>query len=131
MPERNEFAYQMVGFDKDWVYAGSRRATTYTNLDAGEYVFRVKASNNEGVWNEAGAALRITLLPPWWETWWAYTLYVLAVLLAIAKVIHAQIRKRQLVEEQNRILEFKVAERTAELQNKNQDIQAMHLFNAA
>lgn len=79
-PEKNQYAYMMENFNEDWVYSGSTRFATYTNLSPGEYVFRVKGSNNDGIWNEQGASLRITILPPWWQTWWAYTLYVLAVI---------------------------------------------------
>jgi signal transduction histidine kinase/ligand-binding sensor domain-containing protein/DNA-binding response OmpR family regulator len=76
-PEKNQYAYQMEGFDKDWVQAGTRRFVTYTNLDPGTYTFRVKGSNNDGIWNEQGTAIQITVLPPWWRTWWAYGLYAL------------------------------------------------------
>ena len=58
----------MEGFEKNWNYTdASRRYVTYTNLDPGEYTFRVKASNNDGVWNEKGVSLRIIILPPWWR----------------------------------------------------------------
>ena len=61
----------MEGFEKDWNYTdASRRYVTYTNLDPGEYTFKVKASNNDGVWNEKGVSLRIIILPPWWKTLW-------------------------------------------------------------
>ena len=76
-PGENEYAYQMVGFDNDWVFAGNRRSATYTNLDPGAYTFRVKASNNDGVWNEQGTSIEIIILPPPWRTWWAYSLYSL------------------------------------------------------
>jgi signal transduction histidine kinase/ligand-binding sensor domain-containing protein/DNA-binding response OmpR family regulator len=76
-PEKNQYAYQMEGFEKDWVYSGSRRFVTYTNLDPGTYTFRVKGSNNDGIWNPAGRILKVTILPPWWRTWWAYGLYAL------------------------------------------------------
>lgn len=69
-PSKNQYAYQMVGFDKDWVYSGSRRNVTYTNLDPGDYTFRVKGSNNDGIWNEGGTSIKISITPPWWQTWW-------------------------------------------------------------
>jgi hypothetical protein len=62
---QNQYAFQLVGYDKDWIYSGDRRFTTYTNLPAGEYVFKVKGSNNDGIWNEQGASIRIKVLPPW------------------------------------------------------------------
>jgi len=74
-PAKNQYAYMMEGFDRDWIRIGAKREAVYTNLAPGKYTFRVKASNNDGVWNEAGTALKITITPPWWRTWWAYTLY--------------------------------------------------------
>ncbi len=74
-PEKNQYAYKMEGLDKDWVYSGTRRFASYPDLDPGKYVFRVKGSNNDGVWNEQGASLQLTILPPFWQTWWAYSLY--------------------------------------------------------
>jgi signal transduction histidine kinase/ligand-binding sensor domain-containing protein len=74
-PERNQYAYKMEGLDKDWVYSGTRRFASYPNLDPGEYLFRVKGSNNDGIWNEAGTSILIIISPPWWKTWWAYSAY--------------------------------------------------------
>lgn len=77
-PEKNQYAYKLDGFaDDDWNYVGNQRTATYTNLDAGKYVFRVKASNNDGVWNDEIRSITITVLPPLWKTWWAYTFYIL------------------------------------------------------
>ncbi len=76
-PERNQYAYKMENFDGDWVPAGTKRSVTYTNLNPGEYVFRAKGANSDGVWNEHGASIKITITPPWWKTWWAYMLYAL------------------------------------------------------
>ncbi|MCB0305700.1 MAG: response regulator [Calditrichaeota bacterium] len=74
----NQFAYRMEGFDEDWIYCGNRREATYTNLDPGEYIFRVKGDNHAGVWNETGASLKIIITPPWWQSNWAYLLYVVS-----------------------------------------------------
>ena len=74
-PEKNQYAFQLVGLDKDWIQAGNRRFASYTDLRPGAYTFRVKASNNDGVWNQAGASLKVVIHPPWWQTWWAYGLY--------------------------------------------------------
>jgi signal transduction histidine kinase/streptogramin lyase len=69
-PMKNQYAYQLEGFDQGWTQVdSSHREAAYTNLPPGHYVFRVKASNNDGVWNEAGTALNITITPPWWQTW--------------------------------------------------------------
>jgi two-component system sensor histidine kinase ChiS len=94
-PEKNQYAYQLEGLDKDWNYIGTRRKAYYTNISHGTYVFRVKGSNNDGVWNEQGTALKITVLPPPWKTWWAYTLYVITVLVIILNYIRIQQQKLQ------------------------------------
>ncbi|NOX37163.1 MAG: response regulator [Calditrichaeota bacterium] len=95
-PEKNLYAYKMEGFDEDWVYAGHRRFATYTNLAAGTYVFRVKGSNNDGIWNEEGVAIRIRVDPPPWKTWWAYLAYVIGVLLAIYGIVRFEVNKVRL-----------------------------------
>ncbi|VUD56385.1 Chemotaxis protein CheA [Thalassocella blandensis] len=122
---KNQYAYILEGFDDEWLDVGGQRSAKYTNLDAGTYVFRVKASNNDGVWNTEGKSLTIVQMPPWWETWWAYTFYALSVVGIFGLALQHQARKRKRVENQNRILEVNVAERTRELQQKNKDIQGM------
>lgn len=80
-PEKNQYAYKLEGFNNDWLTTdGSHRTVTYTNLDPGKYTFRVKASNGDGVWNEQGTALVVTILPPFWRTIPAFIIY--AILLA-------------------------------------------------
>jgi signal transduction histidine kinase/ligand-binding sensor domain-containing protein/DNA-binding response OmpR family regulator len=79
-PAKNQYKYMLENFDDDWVDAGTQRNATYTNLDAGEYVFRVTASNRDGVWNEEGASIKIIILPPLWATIWAYIFYGLIIL---------------------------------------------------
>ncbi|UCF64580.1 MAG: response regulator [bacterium] len=77
-PYKNQYAYKLEGINQDWIYTDAwRRFATYTNLDPGKYVFRVKGSNNDGVWNENGVSLSIIISPPLWKTVWAYTLYLL------------------------------------------------------
>jgi PAS domain S-box-containing protein len=85
-PEKNQYAYMMEGFEKEWNYSGHRRFATYTNLDPGTYIFRVKASNNDDLWNEKGRALIITILPPFWKTWWFTLLCCLAGTVALTAV---------------------------------------------
>ena len=75
--EHNVYAYKMEGYDDSWVNSGSRRFASYTNLHEGTYTFRVKAANNDGVWNEEGAKMVIHILPPPWRTWWAYLVYII------------------------------------------------------
>lgn len=96
-PEKNQYAFIMEGFDKGWNYVGTQKSATYTNLSAGNYKFRVKASNNDGIWNEQGIALDINILPPPWKTWWAFVIYTILILAAFlqlrdftVKRIHAE-----------------------------------------
>ena len=90
-PEKNKYAYKMEGVDRDWVYTdASRRFATYTNLDPGEYTFKVKGSNNDGIWNEEGTSIKVIITPPWWKSNWAYTLYVFLFGIFIFGVWHLQ-----------------------------------------
>ncbi|MCI0513691.1 SpoIIE family protein phosphatase, partial [candidate division KSB1 bacterium] len=80
-PENNLYAYKMEGLDPDWIYTSSKkRFATYTTLASGSYTFRVKGSNNDGVWNETGAAIKIVITPPIWQTWWFRSLITLLIL---------------------------------------------------
>ncbi|MCY7360998.1 MAG: histidine kinase, partial [Ignavibacteria bacterium] len=79
-PEKNQYAYRMEGFDKEWIYCGIRRFVTYTNLEPGDYVFRVRGSNNDGIWNEEGKSIRISISPPFWKTWWFKSLGVMSII---------------------------------------------------
>ncbi|MCP4542035.1 MAG: response regulator, partial [Chloroflexi bacterium] len=119
--DKNRYAYMLEGFDQDWTHVdSSRRFATYTNLDPGEYVFRVKGSNNDGLWNEQGVSVTIVVSPPWWQTWWAYTIYVLAVVGGIAGFVRRRLRTS---EAQRLRLEIQVAERTQELANRSERLQ--------
>ncbi|MBN2708985.1 MAG: hypothetical protein JXR46_08070 [Calditrichaceae bacterium] len=87
LPEKNKYAYMLEGFDKSWVYSGARRYASYTNLDPGEYVFKVKGTNSDGVWNEKGAEIKIIITPPYWQTWWfRFLLFISAI--GILYIIH-------------------------------------------
>jgi ligand-binding sensor domain-containing protein/signal transduction histidine kinase/DNA-binding response OmpR family regulator len=77
-PQKGDFAYKMDGLDKSWNYVGNQRSATYRYLDPGTYTFRVKASNQDGVWFDNYATLQVTILPPWYKTWWAYICYIAA-----------------------------------------------------
>ncbi|MEA3477043.1 MAG: two-component regulator propeller domain-containing protein, partial [Bacteroidota bacterium] len=77
-PDMNQYAYKLEGVDEDWIQSGTRRFVNYTGISPGSYIFRVRGSNNDGIWNEAGTSLAITILPPPWKTWWAYLLYGIA-----------------------------------------------------
>lgn len=78
-PARNQYKYKLEAYEKEWTTVNaSNRFARYTNISPGKYTFRVIATNNDGVWNEQGAALVIIITPPWWQTWWAYLLYAIA-----------------------------------------------------
>jgi len=127
-PLRNKFVYQLEGFDKTWIDAdATRHFATYTNLDPGNYVFRVKAANKDGVWNDTGAALHITITPPFWKTWWFRT-SVAAFLLGIAWAAYRAKVKNLVSQKEN--LEQQVTLRTSEVvqqktlvDKKNNDLE--------
>lgn len=81
-PDKNQFAYRLIGFNEQWIYTNKRTAH-YTNLPEGTYTFEVKASNNDGIWSQDIARATIVVKPPFWRTWWAYVIYVLGILVAI------------------------------------------------
>lgn len=79
-PKANRYAYKMEGIDKEWIYTDETHTASYAKLPPGHYVFCVKASNNDGVWNENEQTISIDILPPWWKTWWAYLLYIVVLI---------------------------------------------------
>ena len=114
-PLKNRYAYQLEGFDETWVDAGDRRYASYTNLPGGEYTFRVRGSNNDGVWNEAGVHIPLRVWPPFWETWWFRgTTFVLL----LALVAGSYFWRVNQVRTQNRRLEQRVIEQTAALRHE-------------
>jgi ligand-binding sensor domain-containing protein/serine phosphatase RsbU (regulator of sigma subunit) len=119
IPEKNEYAYFMEGFDKDWNYVGKKRYASYTNLSPGTYTFRVKASNCDGKWNEEGVSIKITILPPFWQTWWFRLIVFIAIISIIA--IYIKWRERKLKNDKL-ILESTVKERTEQLREANEEL---------
>ncbi len=119
VPGKNQYAYKMEGFDKDWNYVGTRRYASYTNLSPGDYTFRVKASNCDGIWNETGVSIKITILPPFWQTWWFRSLIALSVISIIS--IYIKWRERKLKRDKL-ILEATVKERTEQLSEANEEL---------
>ncbi len=76
-PDNIHYAYRLEGFDEQWQYVENQRSATYTNLDPGRYIFKVKCTNADQIWNSNFASLAIVINPPWWMTWWAYTIYLI------------------------------------------------------
>jgi Signal transduction histidine kinase len=93
---QNQYAYKLEGYDTDWNYVGGRNSAFYTNLSPGKYVFHVKGSNNDGVWNEQGRSLIIIVQPPLWRTWYAYLFYVIALAVISYAILHYVNIKRNL-----------------------------------
>ncbi|MEP6948517.1 MAG: ATP-binding protein [Ginsengibacter sp.] len=82
-PEQNKYRYQLAGIDKEWVESGTRRTATYLHLPSGSYTFKVQGTNSQGNWSDKTAELQITVLPPWWKTWWAYLCFLALLMLCI------------------------------------------------
>ncbi len=98
-PERNRYAFRMEGFEKEWNEVGTQNHATYTNLNPGRYVFRVKAANNDGVWNEEGISLRIRIKPPFWKTWIAFLMYGLLAGGVIMAFIRFRLKRQRMKHE--------------------------------
>jgi len=90
---RNQYSYKLEGFNENWIPLGETRTATFTNLPPGNYVFRVKGSNNDGIWNEQGVSLRIHITPPFWRTRWAYLFYVLIALGTLYGIRHYELNR--------------------------------------
>jgi transcriptional regulator with GAF, ATPase, and Fis domain len=110
VPLKNQYAYKLEGVDPDWVHCGTRRYASYTNVDPGAYVFRVKGANSDGIWNEQGAVINIRITPPFWQTWWVRILAISSVLFSAFTWYKRRIRR---LEEKRQALEQQVKERTA------------------
>jgi signal transduction histidine kinase/ligand-binding sensor domain-containing protein len=116
IPEKNEYMYMLEGYDREWIHSGTRRYAAYTNLSGGEYVFRVKGSNNDGVWNEAGRSVKIIITPPYWETWWAKLIIVgigISIGYSFYRIRITKIKNERLAQQElsKRFIEFQEHER--------------------
>lgn len=95
-PNKNQYAYMLEGFDKNWNSVSNQSSATYTNIPPGHYTFRVKACNNDGVWNNEGISLEINIMPPPWKTWWAYLFYFAVIISILGGFIYYILNKQQL-----------------------------------
>lgn len=126
MPEKNQFKYRLKGFKDDWVYAGTKTSASYTNLNPGNYTFQVHGSNNDLLWNEQGLELKLTIVPPWYQTIWAFLGFgflAASVLVALPfwRIRLLQRQRGQLsrqIESQTKVLR----ERYELLEEKNQEL---------
>ncbi|GAB2979378.1 hypothetical protein GCM10027049_13320 [Mucilaginibacter puniceus] len=119
LPSQNSYAYQLQGFDEEW-RTGNQRKATYTNLDPGKYIFRVKGSNNDGVWSKNIATLVVIIKPPFWMTWWFRSLCILFVLGGVYTIYYLRVRY---LNRQKDELQKQVKERTLDLQLANNELQ--------
>jgi len=117
---KNEYAYILEGLDDEWRYVKDRRTATYTEIPPGEYVFRVKASNDQGIWNEEGTSLIIHIQTPFYKS---YFFYVFVVILAFSSILgYVNFRTKKL-EQNKRILENRVRERTEEVIKQKEELE--------
>ena len=93
-PHKNRYAYRLEGFEESWVYCGDRREARYTHIPPGRYTFRVKASNEDGIWNEAGVAVDVTIAPPFWMRFWFVSLCAVTSVAGGALIVRGVIRRR-------------------------------------
>ena len=117
-PEQNKYAFQLEGFDKEWNNVGNKRTATYTNLNPGTYYFKVKASNNDGIWNEAGTVVKIIIKPPFWLTWW---FILLAFVFIAGSIAGFYFFRMAIIKKQKNLLEQKVKEQTIQLIHLNEE----------
>ncbi len=123
-PEKNQYAYMMEGLDKDWNYVKNRRFASYPALLPGDYIFKVKGSNNDGVWNETGVSLRIRVVPSFWKSRSFYRLSVFAIIFLAVSLY--RLRVRQLKKHKDE-LENLVNHRTEQLKNANIELEKLSI----
>jgi signal transduction histidine kinase/streptogramin lyase len=115
-PEKNEYAYRLDGLDKEWIYTGTRKFASYTNLDPGEYIFRVKAANNDKVWSKEEAQIKVIITPPFWKTWWFRSGIVFSIVVITFAAYKVRIRS---IQADNEKLESLVLQRTEEIKKQS------------
>lgn len=124
IPGKNQYAYKLEGFDKDWYYIGDKRIATFTNIPPGNYRFRVKASNNDGVWNEVGTTINLTIRPPFWRTLWFRISLLVFLISIIFLMLWTRTYRLNLQRNKLRIL---VQERTRDLERSNELLNSQKL----
>lgn len=133
-PNKNQYSFKLEGYDKVWNHVKNKREATYTNLNPGRYIFMVKASNYDGIWNNKGAYMEIIILPPWWQTWWFRLLLLLIVISSFFVIYYVRLalyRKRQeeltaLVKERSRELmeiNAKLVDRQARIEEYAEEVK--------
>jgi len=119
-PGKNRYRYKLEGYDTEWVDAGHHQMASYTNINPGEYTFMVQGSNNNGVWNPEPRAVKVTVLPSFWQTWWFKVVALLFLAVSFIALVQWRFRSVRL---QARLLRKMVDEKTVALQEKNRFIE--------
>lgn len=120
---KNQYRYKLEGYDTEWINSGTSRKATYTNISPGQYTFMVQGSNNNGIWNNESTSMKITILPPFWLTWWFKTMMVLLVAATIYLIFSFRLRT---IKRKAQLLKQLVQEKTADLSEKNMQIEAQN-----
>jgi signal transduction histidine kinase/ligand-binding sensor domain-containing protein/CheY-like chemotaxis protein len=121
LPETNSYAYMLVNFEKDWNYVGNQRKATYTNLNPGEYTFKVKAANSDGLWSSTPSTIKIIIVPPFWMTPW----FVISMFVIVSIAIYSVYRYRiYAIKAQQKILQKLVKEQTIEVVKQSEELQS-------
>lgn len=119
-PERVEYKYQLEGFDNDWTISQKETSAKYSNLPSGNYIFKIVASNNDGLWNKKPVIFPFAILPPWWQTWWFRVLFLIVLIISIWLLIKWR-EKNLVIEKIN--LEEKVKQRTQQLHEQKEMVE--------
>jgi ligand-binding sensor domain-containing protein/serine phosphatase RsbU (regulator of sigma subunit) len=119
-PAKNQYAYKLEGYSDNWIQLGGERHATFTNLDGGRYMLRVRGSNNAGVWNDDGASLRIVVTPPWWKSYWAYAGYVVVAFVFFYFLRRFELNRR---EQKARMREASLHAKAVEAENRALDAE--------
>lgn len=122
-PNKNQYAYKLENFDSSWNNLGTKHNSLYTNLPGGTYTLQLRGSNSDGVWNEVGRSIQITVIPPIWETWWFRSVSIIAFGAMIAAGYRWRVKS---IENRNRQLENLVQRRTSDLEKRTRDIEALY-----
>lgn len=120
---KNQYAYKLEGFDKNWNYIGTQRNGKYTNLPGKTYTLLLKGSNHDGIWNEEGTSIKINVVPPFWETWLFRGIVALVVVISVIGGYRIRVKS---IETRSEQLERQVRERTQEIEYRNQEMQALY-----
>ncbi len=124
-PKKNQFAYRMEGFDKDWIYSGSRHYASYTNLNPGHYTFSVKGTNSDGFWNNEERKVGIYIVSPFWRTNW----FIIGMILMVSGIVYALVKYRlKLMRVRTQVLQNEVKKQTADLTNMNQMLEQANVM---